>query len=98
MCPVFLAGLFLFLLQQIEMMIFDSKLRAPNRVNAEFRKHRLAAFCAGIVVLFLILCDGSFAAQTSAARAALPPGRELTDEVGLRVQIPREVDCDVSRT
>jgi iron complex transport system substrate-binding protein len=93
---VFLAGLFLFLLQRIEIMAFESKLRALNGVNTEFRKHRLSAFCAGIVVVFLTLCDGSFAAQTSAARAALPAGRELTDEVGRRVQIPQEVERVVS--
>jgi iron complex transport system substrate-binding protein len=93
---VFLAGLFLFRLPQIEMMAFESILRAPNGGNAEFRKHRVAAFCSGIVVLFLILCDRSFAAQTNAAQGALPAGRELTDEVGRRVQIPREVDRVVS--
>jgi len=93
---VFLAGLFLFLLPQIEMMTFESMLRAPNGVDAEFRKHRLAAFCAGIVVLFLIPCDGAIAGQTSAAHAALPAGRELTDEVGRRIQVPQEADRVVS--
>jgi iron complex transport system substrate-binding protein len=78
------------------MMAFESMLLAPNGVNAGFRRHRLAAFCAGIAVLFLILCEGAFTAQTSAMHAALPPGRELTDEVGRRVQIPQGVDRVVS--
>jgi iron complex transport system substrate-binding protein len=93
---VFLAGLFLFLLPKIEMMTFESILRARNGVDAEFRKHRRTVFCAGIVVLFLILCAGLMAGQTSATPAALPPGRELTDEVGRKVLVPREADRVVS--
>ena len=77
-------------------MAFESILGAPNGVNAEFRRRRLAGFCAGIAVLFLILCDGGFPAQTSGARGTLPAGRELTDEVGRKIQIPQEVDRVVS--
>ena len=77
-------------------MAFKSILRASNGINAEFRRYWLALFGAGIVVLFLILCDGAFAAQTSTAHAALPAGRELTDEVGRRVQVPQEVNRVVS--
>jgi len=77
-------------------MAFESKLGAPNGVNAEFRRRRLAAFCAGIAVLFLILCDGAFPAQTSVSHGVLPAGRELTDEVGRKIQIPQEVDRVVS--
>jgi iron complex transport system substrate-binding protein len=77
-------------------MAFESMLGALNGVNAEFRRRRLAGFCAGIAVLFLILCDGAFPAQTSGARGTLPAGRELTDEVGRKIQIPQEVDRVVS--
>ena len=93
---VFLAGLFLFLSPQIETMAFESRSRAPYGVDAESRRHRHVAFCAGIVTLFLLLCDRAFPAQTSAAHAAFPAGRELTDEVGRRIQIPQEVDRVVS--
>jgi iron complex transport system substrate-binding protein len=47
-------------------------------------------------VILLTLCAGAVAGQTSAARAALPPMRELTDEVGRKVRIPVEVDRVVS--
>ncbi len=93
---VFLAGLFLFLLARIETMAFETILRAPNEADARLRKHRQAVLCAGIVVLFLLLSDGATAGQTGASRAALPAGRELTDEIGRRVQIPREVNRVVS--
>jgi iron complex transport system substrate-binding protein len=65
-------------------------------LEAEREKHRRAVLCAGIAVLFLILCDGAFASQTSGAPATLPAGRELTDEVGRKIQIPREVNRIVS--
>jgi len=78
------------------MIAFESILRAPNGVDAAFRRHRHASFCAGIAVLFLILCDGAFPAQTSPAHATLPAGRDLTDEVGRKIQIPQEVDRVVS--
>src|SRR5258708_17941044 len=64
--------------------------------EADPEKRLRAAFCAGIAVSVLILCDGVFAAQTSTAHAALPGGRELTDEVGRKVQIPQEVNRVVS--
>src|SRR4029077_11847337 len=63
---------------------------------AEPRKFQIAAFCARIVVIFLTLCAGAVAGQTSAAHAAIPQGRELTDEVGRKVQIPQEADRVVS--
>jgi len=77
-------------------MAFESIPSTPNRLNAEFWRHRLAVFCARIAVLFLILCAGAIAGQTSVAHTALPAGRELTDEVGRKVQIPQEVDRVVS--
>jgi iron complex transport system substrate-binding protein len=78
------------------MMAFEFISSAPKRLNAKFWRHRLTAFCAGIAALFLILCAGATEEQTSAAHAALPAGRELTDEVGRKVQIPQEVDRVVS--
>jgi iron complex transport system substrate-binding protein len=77
-------------------MACESKLRATTEVDAEFRKHRHAATCAGILVLFLIPCDVAIAGQTGAARPAIPAGRELTDEVGRKVQVPQEVNRVVS--
>src|SRR5258708_82994 len=62
----------------------------------DLRKFRLAAFFARMVVILLTLCAGAIAGQTSAARAALPPMRGLTDEVGRKVRIPGEVDRVVS--
>jgi len=47
-------------------------------------------------VILLTLCAGAVAGQTSAAHAAIPQGRELTDEVGRKVQIPQEADRVVS--
>ena len=78
------------------MTIFVSISHAPNGVNTEFRKYRLAAFCVGIVLLFLILRGGPIAGQTSAAHGGLPTGRELTDEVGRKVRVPRDVNRVVS--
>ena len=91
---VFLARLFL--LARIKMMAFESIPSSLVRLNAEFRRHRLATLCPGIVALFLILCAGATAGQSSAARTALPAGRELTDEVGRKVQIPQQADRVVS--
>jgi iron complex transport system substrate-binding protein len=93
---VFLAGLFLFFGRKSTMLAFQSIPNAPNRLNVKFWRHRLVAFCAVPAVLFLILCTGATAEQTGAAHTALPAGRELTDEVGRRVQIPREVNRVVS--
>ena len=44
----------------------------------------------------LALCNGAIAGQTGGAHAALPPGRELTDEVGRKIQVPQEVNRVVS--
>jgi iron complex transport system substrate-binding protein len=91
---VFLARLFL--LARIKMMAFESIPSSSVRLNAEFRRRHLAAFCAGIVALFLILCAGATAGKSSAPQTALPAGRELTDEIGRRVRIPKELNRIVS--
>ena len=59
-------------------------------------KFRRANYCGMTTVLFLILCEGATAGQTNAARAAIPPSRELTDEVGRKIQVPQEVARVVS--
>ena len=78
------------------MMAFENMPCTPNGVGAEFRRRRLAANCWGFVVLFLLLCEGGVAGQTSSARAAIPAGRELIDEVGRKIQVPQEVARVVS--
>jgi iron complex transport system substrate-binding protein len=77
-------------------MSFESILRALDGEDAEERSHRLAGICARIIVFSLLLCQGVVAGQTSSAHAALPVGREFTDEIGRRVQIPQEVNRVVS--
>ena len=77
-------------------MRFAPKLRAPEGVNTEFQRRRLAVFCAGMAFFSLIPFEAEIAGQTSAAPAVLPPVRELTDEVGRKIQIPREVNRVVS--
>jgi iron complex transport system substrate-binding protein len=64
--------------------------------KADSGKHWVAVFCVETVMLFLLLSDVAFAGQTSAARVALPPGRELTDEVGRKIKIPQDADRVVS--
>jgi iron complex transport system substrate-binding protein len=92
----FSRGFFYFYGRNSTMVAFESMPSAPNRLNAESWRHRLAAHCAGIAVLSMILSAGVLAGQTSEAHTALPAGRELTDEVGRRVQVPQEVGRVVS--
>jgi hypothetical protein len=89
-------GAFLFLWPQMETMAFESIRSAPNGTNAKFRKRRLALFFAGLVVFFLIPCSGPIARQTNGRPVANSARRELTDEVGRKVEIPREVNRVVS--
>jgi len=77
-------------------MAFESIRSAPNGTNAKFRKRRLALFFAGLVVFFLIPCSGPIARQTNGRPVANSARRELTDEVGRKVEIPREVNRVVS--
>jgi len=88
------------------MVPMKSNSGAPNQLGAEFRRLRLATLCAMVVMLFLIPWDGIIAAQASATQIsppqngtgqlALPAGREWTDEIGRRVQIPQDVERVVS--
>jgi iron complex transport system substrate-binding protein len=73
-----------------------TKINHARGLEFEHKNRRLAAFCITVVVLFLFFGGGALAGQTSAERAAHPPGHELTDEIGRRVQIPQEVDRVVS--
>jgi iron complex transport system substrate-binding protein len=91
---VFLARLFYFYGHKSTMNAIESIL--PHRTDADQRRHRLAAFHAGLGLLILILSDVAFASQTSAAHAALPGDRELTDEVGRKVKVPQQADRIVS--
>src|SRR5690348_2319772 len=59
-------------------------------------KHRLDALCAGLAVLFLVVCNTAIARQLTDSHAALQQGRELTDEIGRKVRVPQEVDRIVS--
>lgn len=77
-------------------MTFESKLRATHGVDAGRRNRQLAAFCVWLGAFSLIFCVEAVAGQTGAAPASFPASRELTDEVGRRVQIPQEVDRVVS--
>jgi iron complex transport system substrate-binding protein len=65
-------------------------------LEADARIFRYATFCAMAALLFFIPCDSAIAGQTRAARAAIPAGRELIDEVGRKIQVPQEVDRVVS--
>src|SRR5579864_1904273 len=65
-------------------------------LEAEQEKRRFAAYCITVAMLFLVLCDAAIAGQTGAVRTAPLPGRELSDEDGRRVQVPREVNRIVS--
>jgi len=77
-------------------MGFDFQLRAPYRVNSKSERRRFAEFCAGIILLLLISCPASIAAQSGATPAKIPGGREVTDELGRKLRLPREVDRVVS--
>ena len=65
-------------------------------LEVEHEKRRLDAFCIAVALLNLILCDMAFPAQTGHAHTAPPSGRELVDEDGRRVQVPRDVNRIVS--
>ncbi len=56
----------------------------------------VGAFCAGTAVLVLTLCGAAVAGQRNDAPGALPPGRDLPDEIGRVVKLPREADRVVS--
>jgi iron complex transport system substrate-binding protein len=47
-------------------------------------------------VLLLILCDAAIARQTSVSHGAPPPGRELTDDIGRKIQVPGNASRVVS--
>ncbi len=65
-------------------------------LEGEQEERRLAAICITVAMLFLVLCDAAVAGQTSAAHTPPLPGREIADEDGRRVQVPREVNRIVS--
>ncbi len=78
------------------MKTIEYRMRGPNQAGPVLRRFRLTVRCAWMVAVLLISCQGILARQAGATRAAAPAGRELTDEVGRRVQVPREVNRVVS--
>jgi iron complex transport system substrate-binding protein len=65
------------------------------------RKLRLAARWAGLGLLFVLFCGGSAGARAGAAQAAPAqnansPVREITDELGRKIQLPQDVKRVVS--
>jgi len=77
-------------------MALKSMRSAINGASAGFRRQRLALFFAAVAAFFLIPWGGLVAGQTSARTGANSPRRELTDEIGRKVEIPREVNRVVS--
>lgn len=64
-------------------------------------RHRISNVAAAFLILLLAPAGFAFARQsnstnTTAARSAAPPTRELTDEMGRRIQIPQVVNRIVS--
>jgi iron complex transport system substrate-binding protein len=92
---------FLFLRPQIETMKFEATSPLMTAANADFVKPRVSRIHASIAALCLVICQMASAGQTSAtqagaAPAAFPGSRELTDEIGRKVQVPREAERIVS--
>ncbi len=77
-------------------MTTETTVRAPYGRNAAGGTRLLGAFRAGILAVSLFACGSAIAAQAGGERAALPMTRELTDEIGRRVQVPREANRVVS--
>ncbi len=93
---VFLARRFYFYCCKSKTMALETILQRLSGANTKSRAHRLAPFCVATAALILLLCDAAVARQMSTAPTTLPAGRELTDEIGRRVQIPQQVDRVVS--
>ena len=92
---VFLARLFVFMTAS-QMTDNESIARAPHVEGVDRRRRPVIAIRTGIAVFVLIFCGEIFGAQQSTAHAALPGQRELTDEIGRKVQVPEEVNRVVS--
>jgi iron complex transport system substrate-binding protein len=74
-------------------MAFPILTTLQARPGAGDRRPRRTAICRAIVTASLLFCAGPLAGQTS---AALPASREVTDEIGRKVQVPREAERVVS--
>jgi iron complex transport system substrate-binding protein len=75
----------------------------PNRTtgtSANFWKRGMAALCAGIVLVCLLVSSGPVSAQASVAQGEPPANgaftRAFTDEAGRRVNVPSHVNRIVS--
>lgn len=71
-------------------------MRAHTRPDAKFRKGWLVLFCAVIAMALSLVSGGADAAQAGPASPARRSTRELTDELGRKVQIPQQVNRVVS--
>ena len=76
-------------------MSIESRLARTGRPALNRRRHWSAAFSGGSILWALLLCGGVAAGQ-SGPRAAAPGTREITDEIGRKVQIPQEAERVVS--
>ena len=84
---VFLARLFFG--QNRIMMRFEFTERLARLFDPRFCGGRPLLMCGFLVLASLFPCVGGLAGQTGAAH---PPRRELTDEIGRKIQISQEVD------
>lgn len=95
MRPVSLAGLFYFGWRESNMG-FEFISRGANDADLKRRKMLRSVFCLGIALLLPLLCAGTIAGQADPSRGGPSETRELTDEIGRKVRVPREVDRVVS--
>jgi iron complex transport system substrate-binding protein len=85
----------------MDSMRLQITIRAVEAVGVGYLKRRLASVAVQILLFLVVASSAVFAGQTipaqmGAAHAGVPATRELTDEVGRRVQVPQEVDRVVS--
>jgi iron complex transport system substrate-binding protein len=69
---------------------------AKGATGLEQRTREIALSTIGLALLALPFFVSAICAQTSDARSARPPNRELTDEMGRKVRVPQEVNRVVS--
>jgi iron complex transport system substrate-binding protein len=69
---------------------------APERVPVQFARQGSGRFCVGILTLFLLPFGKPIAAQMPVSQSEISARREVTDEIGRRVQVPQEAARVVS--
>jgi iron complex transport system substrate-binding protein len=70
--------------------------RMAHEADLQRRNILRAMFCAGIALFLPLVCAATLAGQTNPSQGALSGTRELTDEIGRKVRLPREVNRVVS--